>query len=129
MRPIVLYDGDCGLCARGVQFILRHERGPSLDFAALDSSLGQAVRSKHGLAGQDTMIYVEGDRVWIRSNAALRIAGHLRAPWRWLRLFVCIPRPVRDLCYRGIANTRRRWSAYACSVPDAATRARFIDRD
>lgn len=124
--PLVLYDGECGLCARGVQFILDHEAAPTLRFAPLQSELGQRIIAAHGVAGQDTMIYVEGGKAWIRSDGALRIAAHLRAPWRWLRVLRIIPGFLRDLLYRFVASTRKNWPAKACRIPDAATRARFI---
>ena len=37
---IVFYDGDCGLCNRVVQFILRNERNQKLVFCALQSEFG-----------------------------------------------------------------------------------------
>ena len=124
--PLVLYDGGCGLCARGVQFILDHEAAPTLRFAPLQSELGRRIIAEHGFAGQDTMIYVDGGQAWIRSDGALRIAAHLRAPWRWLRMLRVIPGLLRDLLYRFVASTRGNWPAKACRIPDAATRARFI---
>lgn len=124
--PLVLYDGACGLCARGVQFILDHESAPTLRFAPLQSELGRRIIAEHGLAGQDTMIYAEGGQAWIRSDGALRIAAHLRAPWRWLGVLRIIPGFLRDWIYRFVASTRTNWPAKACRIPDAATRARFI---
>ena len=126
MRPLVLYDGECGLCARSVQFILDHERGPTLDFAALQSPLGQQLLTQHQLVGEDSLVYVADGQAWIRSAGALRIAAHLRAPWRWLRISVIVPRPLRDAVYRWIAKRRKRWSPFSCRLPDAATRARFL---
>lgn len=129
---VVLYDGDCGLCHRSVRFILRHERDRVLKFAALDSPYALNAMAKHGPAEapRDTMVVLAGDRVLMRSDAALFIAGHLCAPWRWLRIFRVMPCGWRDALYDFTARRRHRWFARpeeACPMPDAASRSRFLD--
>jgi predicted DCC family thiol-disulfide oxidoreductase YuxK len=122
----VLYDGACGLCARSVQFILDHERGPTLDFAALQSQLGQELLRQHRLAGEDSLVYLAQGQAWIRSAGALRIAAHLRPPWSWMRCGVLIPRFFSDAVYRWVAHRRTRWSPFTCRLTDATTKARFL---
>jgi predicted DCC family thiol-disulfide oxidoreductase YuxK len=129
--PVVLYDGDCGLCHRGVAFILRHERGPTLRFAALNSPYAVAAFAKNGIPKQspDTMVVLDGTEIRDRSDAALFIAAHLRAPWRWLRILRFVPVRLRDALYDFVARCRYRWFAKpesACPTPDAETRGRFL---
>jgi predicted DCC family thiol-disulfide oxidoreductase YuxK len=73
-------------------------------------------------------VVVEGTRGFTHSTAALRIARHLRAPWSWARLFVVVPRPIRDLVYRFIATNRYRWfgKSDTCRVPTPQLRSRFL---
>ena len=40
---LVVFDGVCNLCASTVQFILRHEKGPVLRFAPLQSPIGAQI--------------------------------------------------------------------------------------
>ena len=40
-RPIVLYDGVCGLCDKFVQFVIRRDRAEEVRFAALQSETGK----------------------------------------------------------------------------------------
>jgi predicted DCC family thiol-disulfide oxidoreductase YuxK len=126
-RPVVLFDGECGLCSRGVLFILTHEREPTLRFASLQSAFGQDHILRHGLAQQDTMVYLIDGQAFIRSDAALAISKHLRAPWRWLAVGRWIPRILRDGIYRLIARSRRHWPAATCRI-DGRFRGRFIDQ-
>lgn len=127
---LVLYDGTCGLCARSVRWILRHERDHELRFAPLQGETTQALRARHPEIPQsiDTVVYVRGDQVHVRSKAFLHLAGHLRAPWRWAYAFRWFPGFVLNLGYRLIAAIRYRvWGRVdACELPSPEHRARFL---
>ena len=129
-RPLLLYDGECGLCARSVRFVLAKERGPELRFAALQSDFGRAVLARHGL-GEDlsTVVYVDAeDRVHLRSGAALRVAGKLRRPWSWARAMLFVPAFLRDAVYRVIARYRMGLfgGAETCHLPRPGEAERFL---
>lgn len=127
---VLLFDGVCNLCNGAVDFVLRHERGPTLRFCALQSEAGAALLAAHQIStGLETMVFVEASgRVSVRSTAALRAARHLRAPWSWARVFLLVPRPLRDLVYRVVARHRLRWFGVRdeCRVPTPELRARFL---
>src|SRR5688500_13062251 len=83
--PILLYDGSCGLCARSVQFVLRHERrSHRLRFATLQGPHGAAtLGSNPELAKVDSVVWLEPStdgtppRVLVRSEAVLAVLRHL----------------------------------------------------
>lgn len=139
-HPIVLYDGECGLCDRFVQFTLARDSKGVFRFAALQSSIGRDLLEKHGLAedglaneegaAPSTVVVVEGDRAWTRSGAALRVAKRLRMPWPLLYVFVIVPPFLRDAVYRFVAARRYRWfgKVDACRLPSPSTRDRFLDQ-
>ena len=132
---LLLYDGDCGVCAASVQLVLRHDRRGTLRFASLQGPTGRAVRARHpALAAVDSVIWVDAageagaERVLVRSAAALRVARYLGGGWRVLGVLGwLVPRPVRDAAYDLIARHRMRLRAPACLLPDARERARFVD--
>ena len=132
--PVLLYDGDCGLCAGSVQFVLRHEppsRRHRLHFAPLQGAFGAEVRAAYPeLAGVDSVVWVEptAERVLVRSAAALAVARHLGGIWGVLGLLGRLtPRPMRDAVYDLIARNRLRLVAPACLLPRPDERARFLD--
>jgi predicted DCC family thiol-disulfide oxidoreductase YuxK len=134
-QAILLYDGTCGFCDGAVQFILRVDRRGEMRFAALESDFGAAVRQRHPeLAGVDSVVYVENpgnanERVTVRSEAALRVAGYLGGPWRVLGAVARgIPAPVRDGLYDRFAAIRYRvfGRVDSCALPAPEVRARFI---
>lgn len=136
--PVVLFDGVCNFCNASVDFLLERERDHELRFAALQSDAARdLVHAAGGAALVERLVgdgdpssiaLVEDGRVYTESTAALRIAKHLRAPWRWLRIFVIVPRPLRDAVYRWIAKNRYRWFGKSehCRVPTPELRARFL---
>jgi predicted DCC family thiol-disulfide oxidoreductase YuxK len=130
-EPIVVFDGFCNLCTASVQLILRHEREPRFKFASMQSNAGGALLAAHGItaAEADTFVLIEGGHRYLRSDAALRVARHLSAPWSLARALVIIPRPIRDWVYRLIARNRYRWFGRreSCAVPSAEQRGRFLE--
>ncbi len=126
---MLLFDGVCNLCNGAVDFVLRHERAPTLRFAALQSAAGVELLRAHRLSeALETMVLVEDGRVSVQSTAALRAARHLRAPWSWAYALLILPRPLRDAVYRIVARNRLRWfgERETCRVPTPELRARFL---
>jgi predicted DCC family thiol-disulfide oxidoreductase YuxK len=142
VSSLVLFDGKCNLCNGAVQFIIDHERSPVLQFAPLQSDLAterlteamgaEATRAlvlgATGSGDPDTIVMIEDGKAYTCSTAALRIAAHLTAPWRWAIVFYLVPRFLRDVVYRLIARNRYRLfgKTESCRVPTPELRARFI---
>jgi predicted DCC family thiol-disulfide oxidoreductase YuxK len=128
--PIVLYDGDCGFCARSVRWILAHERDHAIRFAPLQGETAARLRKSHPAIPEtvDSVVYVAGGRAYLRSRAMLHAAGHLRAPWRWGHALRWLPGWLFDLGYRLIAAVRYRiWGhADACRLVTPEQRTRFL---
>jgi predicted DCC family thiol-disulfide oxidoreductase YuxK len=132
-HPIVLFDGQCGLCARSVQFIARRDRRGVFRFAPLQGATAARECARLGITrpeGEpDTMIVIEGDRALMRSDAVLAVTSRLGMPWRLLAIARIIPRPVRDAAYRWIARNRRRWlmGRDSCALGSPELRRRILD--
>jgi predicted DCC family thiol-disulfide oxidoreductase YuxK len=133
---LVLYDGVCGLCSRLLQFLLRHDHRRVFCFASLQSAVGQSfVKRSGGNPGELTSFYVLADyeartpRVFIRSDAALFVAGELGWPWSAARFMRFVPHRIRDRVYDVVARSRYRvFGRYdRCLVPSPEFRPRFID--
>jgi predicted DCC family thiol-disulfide oxidoreductase YuxK len=128
--PIVLYDGDCGFCAKSVRWILAHERDHAIRFAPLQGATAARLRRRYPRipAAIASVVYVADGRVHLRSKAMLHVARHLRAPWRWGHALRWLPGFVLDLGYRLIAAVRYRiWGhADACQLVSPEQRLRFL---
>ena len=134
--PVLLYDGVCGFCNKTVQVILSRDKRGLMRFAALESDYGKAVKSRHPeLENIDSVVFVEhnpgppGERVFVRSDAALRILSYLGGAWKLLLVFRLIPRPVRDYFYDLFAKYRYKFfgKVDSCMLPPPDARSRFLD--
>ncbi len=130
--PILIFDGECVLCSGTVQFVLAHEADPSMRFSCTQSQAARVLAARHGFSLADldeTFLVIEDGVAHARSEAALRVAAHLKAPWRWLVLARIVPRPLRDWAYSFLA--RRRYRLFgkmeSCFMPSPALRTRFVE--
>ena len=129
-HPIVLFDGVCNFCQGVVRFALARDRAARFRFAPLQSDLGRALLAGHGLDADalDTFVVVDQAGAHARSDAVLRLALGLGAPWAWLWPLRAVPKRVRDWLYDRIARSRYRWFGRleACPTPPPGWRDRFL---
>lgn len=135
--PILLYDGECGVCNKSVQWVLAHEGAPvagstQLRFTSLQSELGQALKSLAHLDDDiDSLIWAEqtesGLQVHIYSSAVYQVLRSVGGPYQLGALLLwSIPKPMRDLAYRLFASIRKQVVAEQCLVPRPEDRKRFL---
>lgn len=110
-KPLVLYDGYCALCNRSVAFLQARQRPGALEYASLQSERGQRVLTAANLPldHYDSLVLQEGERIYLRSAAALRLLRYLRFPWPLLSVLKIMPAFLRDPIYRFIAHNRYTW--------------------
>lgn len=93
----VVYDGHCNLCISSVRFLQRRARPGTLRFEA------------NPAADQRTVVVLDGDQKFRKSDASLHLVRYLRMPWPLLGVLRAVPRPVRDAVYDVVAHNRYRW--------------------
>jgi predicted DCC family thiol-disulfide oxidoreductase YuxK len=127
-RPVVLFDGVCNLCHGAVRFVTRHDRAGHFDFMPLQSETGARLLRERlqgtPMGELETLVLIEGARVYTHSDAALRIARSLDGAWPLVGLLALVPRLIRDAAYRYVARRRYRWfgRVAACTVPSPPPR-------
>lgn len=99
-------------------------------FGALQSDEGQALLKKHHQSTDsfDTLILIEGDTLYTRSTAALRIAKKLNGLWSLFYAFIIIPKFLRDPIYNLFAKNRYKMFGKkdTCRLPTPEERAKFL---
>jgi predicted DCC family thiol-disulfide oxidoreductase YuxK len=128
-RPIIFFDGVCGVCNAFVDIMLRIDKRQVFLFAPIQ---GETARKHLPPLGENpgewSIVLLDGAGLLARSDACMAIARRLGGVWRvvaWLRF---MPRVLRDGTYRVIARNRYRWfgKRETCRVPTAEERARFL---
>ena len=130
MPPVILFDGVCNLCNGFVQFIIERDPRAQFRFASLQSAAAAALLNGHLSTGPipDSVVLVEGDRIYTQSTAALRVARGLGFPWSLSYAFIVVPKPLRDAAYAWVARNRYQWFGKrdVCMVPTPELRSRFL---
>lgn len=112
--PVLLYDGECGLCYAIVRLLLRRDASGRLHFAALQSAPAQEFLRAHALPTRDfdSLVFVPDWRqaaptaYQLRTDGVVAALAFLPPPWRWLAGLRFLPRGLRDGAYRLVARSR-----------------------
>ncbi|CAJ1003160.1 MULTISPECIES: thiol-disulfide oxidoreductase DCC family protein [Brevibacillus] len=129
---ILLFDGVCNLCHGAVRFIIPRDPAGQIRFASLQSETARHLLAGHSFLADElrTVVLIDGDRLYTRSDAILRVGRKLNGWWPLLSsLGLMIPRPVRDCVYNWIARNRYRWFGRKeqCLLPTPEIRKRFVE--
>jgi len=130
---VVVFDGVCAMCNSGVDFILRNDSRNQFKFAALQSETGKALTDKFGCPSDlSTMVYVEDNKAYVRSDAMLYIGrrlGQVFALPSNLALLL-VPKRLRDFVYTDII-AKNRYSVFGkrdeCRYVEPGEEHRFLD--
>jgi predicted DCC family thiol-disulfide oxidoreductase YuxK len=129
-HPIVLFDGVCNLCDGFVQFLIERDEDAVLRFAPLQSAVGEALLAEFDLPTDalESVVLVEGEECYTKSDAALRTAAHLGGRYRAAAALRALPRFVRDWGYGVVAEHRYRLFGQkdSCMLPSPDVQARFL---
>ena len=130
-RKIILFDGICNLCNQSVQFVIEHDKKNQFQFASLQSDFGQNFLKENNLDATkfDSIVFIEDDKFYTKSSAALKISKYLDGITSWLTIFMIVPKPLRDVVYSFIAKNRYRWfgKQESCWLPSLELKAKFLD--
>ena len=127
---LLLFDGICNLCIYSIQVILKHEQDNLIQFAPLQSEIAQTTLEQTNsiLKGSESIIFIEQQRIFYKSDAVIQISSHLKRPWRWIGYIRILPLPVRDFLYDIVA--KYRYIIFGkkenCMVPTGNFKHRFL---
>jgi predicted DCC family thiol-disulfide oxidoreductase YuxK len=135
--PVLLYDGQCGLCQFLVRWMLRCDRRGVLHFAPLQGPTAQAFLRSHGLNTTDfeSLVFVvdlaRADTTFYQRMAGVLAAlNELGGELRFLaRLLAVVPVAWLDAGYRLVARLRYRVFGYRepRPLPNPAWARRILD--
>jgi len=130
-RPILLFDGVCNLCSSSVQFVLERNKKENVQFASLQSDFGAKALTVSKLPTDYTssLVLLENGKVYVKSDAALRLAKHLNGFWKLGSVLLIVPKFIRNPVYNWIANNRYKWFGKneVCWIPEPKWKKRFLD--
>ena len=110
-KNIVFFDEACILCNRSVQFILTSDRSKSIYISPLQSELGKQMMKQINQKTEvfNTILYWDGDKLYKKSSASLRIARDMKTWVSLMYIFILVPNLIRDGVYNWISRNRFKW--------------------
>lgn len=129
-NAILIFDGYCNLCSGIVQFIIKRDKKDFFRFVALQSDRASQILLPFNLPlnYSDSVILILDDKVFLKSDAAIKIALKLSGFWFLFSALKIIPKPIRDFFYDLIA--KHRYSLFGkkeeCMIPSEQNRNKFI---
>jgi predicted DCC family thiol-disulfide oxidoreductase YuxK len=128
---VILFDGVCNFCNGTVNWIIRSDKKNKFMFATLQSAYGKQIIERYQLHSHylDTVILIENEAVFLRSQAILSILKHLGGIYSVFRIFSIVPAPILNFFYNIVAKYRYTWfgKRESCMVPDATLKQKFIE--
>ena len=128
-KPIIFFDGVCGMCNAFVDLALRIDRKHKFLFAPIQGTTARELLPP--LSDDPTewsMLYLDERGIHDQSDASLEVYRRLGGIWWLLSLARYIPGSIRNPLYRIIARNRYKWFGKkdTCRLPTPEERARFL---
>jgi predicted DCC family thiol-disulfide oxidoreductase YuxK len=127
-KPIIFFDGVCGLCNTFVDFVLRHDKKQVFLFAQLKGETFAQLAKQIPQPVPDSVVLLENGNLYFKSEAALKILLRLGGLFRLAAIAYLTPKPVRSYLYDAVARNRYHWfgKKETCRLPSPDERARFL---
>lgn len=133
---VVIYDGVCHLCHRGVKWVIKADKYKKIKFCCVQSKTAEPYLRVCGVDREDVLrrfVFIEGLGAYHQgSTAALRVLSYLPLPYSALSAFLIIPTPLRDAVYDYVSKRRYDWfgkSEDCLVLQESEILERFIDRE
>lgn len=129
IQHLILFDGICNFCNSSINFIIKKDKHRKFKFATLQSKTGQYMLQKHQITDIDSVILIEREKAYVKSDAVLKIGKTLGGVYRFAYVLILIPKFLRNPLYDFIAKNRYKWFGQKneCMIPTPDVRERFMD--
>ncbi|MCB9799686.1 MAG: DUF393 domain-containing protein [Candidatus Omnitrophica bacterium] len=131
-KPIIFFDGVCGLCNRFVDWMLKRDQKGIFLFAPLQGETAQEKNlfqySNKSEELSSILFCDENGKIHRASSAILSILVRLGGLWNILGLLLIVPSCLRDSVYDFIARRRYQWFGQraSCRIPSEGEFKAFL---
>jgi predicted DCC family thiol-disulfide oxidoreductase YuxK len=126
---IVFFDGHCSLCNASVDWLMRADSSGAFKFASLQGkTAAEMLAGSSGPIELNTIIYLRDEQKFDQSTAVLLILSDVGGLWRAAKIFLLVPKIIRDSIYRLVASNRYRFikKRMICRMPSQKDQDRLL---
>jgi predicted DCC family thiol-disulfide oxidoreductase YuxK len=127
---VILFDGVCTLCNFWSRFIIKYDKNHCFKLCSVQSVEGQKILAHFNFPIDrfETMLYVEGNQCYQKSDAFFNVCYVLGLPWSLPCVFRILPKGLRNWLYDRIALNR--YTLFGkndiCRLPAADHENRYV---
>lgn len=124
----MFFDGECALCNKTVQFILRHEKTHDIVFCRLNSNFANNVIPDY-LKEVDSVILLKNNKFYTHFDVITEIIPQLKWYCKIFYAIKILPKNFRKKLYNIIASNRKRWfgSVTECWLLQSKWKERLVE--
>ena len=119
------------MCHSWVKRLIKWDHKKIFKFAPLESETARKLLTPlfPDYIREDTIVYYDTGKIYLRSEAALRIISNLDFPLSFMKTGLLIPKTIRDAAYKAVARQRYKFGKRyeSCPLPPAEWRDRFLN--
>ena len=131
-KSIIIFDDECNLCNRSVNFIIKRDLKKNFLFTSLNNDFAQSLIQKYNLKiASESIILIKNNKTYIRTDAILEVIKNINGFWYIFGIFKIIPRSIRDYFYKIIARNRYNFFGKdgKCLIPTDDVKSRFNEHN
>lgn len=127
-RPVIFFDGVCGLCNGFVDFVLSQDKNKKFLFSPLQSDFAKKNLPAPFTEDLTSVVLMINGETLSKTDAVLRVMKELGSGWRILTIGQYLPAFLRNKLYDMVATNRYRLfgKKETCRLPTEEERQRFI---
>ena len=103
----LLYDNECSFCYTIVNKVSSLINNRKIDYIPIKSIQGEKLIKKYHLENVKSVIYIDNNKVFIKSSAILHISKQMDFPYKLLYVLNILPKPILNIGYDFIAKNRK----------------------
>ncbi len=128
MQRIIFFDGDCVICNRFANWIMKKFKPHFLYLSTLQSASAKKHLKQFDL-GLDSVVYLTEGSTYKKSKAILKILNDLGGFYKYLSILLQIfPLFIADAVYDLVAKNRYRvfGKTDSCRIPNESEKSYFL---
>lgn len=127
-RPVIFFDGVCGLCNGFVDFVISHDKKNLFLFSPLQSEYAKKQLPSHLTQDLTSVVLIINGETYTKTNAVLRVMKELGGAYKILTIGRYLPTFLRNQIYDLVASNRYRLfgKKETCRLPTEEERQRFL---
>ena len=112
MKKVLIYDGDCDLCSRFINLVVKVNKNDDLYITDFNSEWFKQLPFN---IDAESVSYISKDKIYNKSNAVIHMLMDANRLFTPIVILKIIPKIFRDKLYDRLANNRYKYKS-ACSV-------------